>query len=425
MKKKVIQAAFAALLLTALSGCGRSNSAAELAPTAAPISTAAPSETQAETGGQDGERFEEFIILEGMEETVRYEHVRDDKIGFELDYDYERFIRQSGSEYERFVSVYDLPDAPENYLELRYSAEDADTVCASVSAALAKDYEIITESVQLDRAGRCIRIDASNAKGNGGTPELLQTVYIVPAADGCRVAAAHCTFESAEGFGRRFAYMINTLAVIDRQGERRLSDEQALSAVKRYCYANNPELAGIVNAGEYPVYWELASSDAQETVVLFRSYTGAQVRYYVNPVSGETYVTEFVPGITAEEMRTDERFNVWDYTASIAGTWQTASIGFMADGTMAPEYDVRFTAADIVYGHMRDGVFVFDHADPIVRLEKTAAGGFRVQAEGANGVRYTYQTCEGDENVLEYYETWDENAFPETYSGGASLSRCG
>ena len=37
------------------------------------------------------------------------------------------------------------------------------------------------------------------------------------------------------------------------------------------------------------------------------------VRYYIHPVSGETYVTEFVPGITEEEKRTDETLNVKDY----------------------------------------------------------------------------------------------------------------
>ena len=105
-----------------------------------------------------------------------------------------------------------------------------------------------------------------------------------------------------------------------------------------------------------------------------------------------------------------------------AGTWQTASIGFEPDGSMAPEYHVQFTDTEIVYGHVRDGEFVFDHADQIVSLEKTAAG-FRIQAEAANGVRYIYQSCESDDTVLEYFETWNEDEFPEMYRGGASLSR--
>jgi hypothetical protein len=110
---------------------------------------------------------------------------------------------------------------------------------------------------------------------------------------------------------------------------------------------------------------------------------------------------------------------------ALTGTWQTASIGFEADGTMAPEYYVQFTDTEVVYGHMRDGEFVSDHADRIARLEQTAAGGFIVQAEASNGVQYSYQTSEGDDTVLEYYETWNESDFPATYSGGASLSRCG
>ena len=82
-----------------------------------------------------------------------------------------------------------------------------------------------------------------------------------------------------------------------------------------------------------------------------------------------------------------------------------------------------FTDTDIVYGHMKDGEFVFDHSDKISLLQETAAGRFRVQATGSNGVQYTYQTSEGDDSVLESYETWREEDFPAMYRGGASLSR--
>ena len=96
---------------------------------------------------------------------------------------------------------------------------------------------------------------------------------------------------------------------------RKLSDEQALSAIKSYCCISNPDLEDIVNAGEYPVYWEISSSDEHEIVVLFRSYTGAQNRYYIDRNTGDTYVTEFVPGVFTEEERTDESFNVRDYSS--------------------------------------------------------------------------------------------------------------
>ncbi|MDO4982107.1 MAG: hypothetical protein Q4E35_00945 [Eubacteriales bacterium] len=93
----------------------------------------------------------------------------------------------------------------------------------------------------------------------------------------------------------------------------KISDEQALSAIRYYCLSSNPNLESIVNSGEYPVYWEISAGDERETVVLFRAYTGALVRYYIDRLTGDTYVTEFVPGITPEEQRTDESFNVRDY----------------------------------------------------------------------------------------------------------------
>lgn len=192
----------------------------ESAAPADPTEPTESSETEPEIGRQDGERFEEVIILEGMEETVRYEHIRNETAGIEMDYDYESFVRHSESDRECFVSIWDDPENPENYLEVTYSEEDADTVAASVRETLSKDYDIIEESYTLDRAGSCIRIDASEVKDGGGTPDLLQMVYIIPAADGCRVATAHYSFESAEGFGRRFSYMMNTLVVVDGNDER-------------------------------------------------------------------------------------------------------------------------------------------------------------------------------------------------------------
>ena len=284
-----------------------------------PAETKAPepsasSAQPAESARQDGERFEAVIILEGMEETVRYEHIRNDALGFEMDYDYENFVRRSEADREIFVSRWDDPGNPENYLEVSCNPMDAETVAASISARLSLDYDLNREdSFPLERAGSCIRIDASADVGGLTMPDQLQMVYIVPAADGCRVAAAHYSIEGAEGFGRRFRYFMDTFSAIAAQGEKRISDEQALAAVRNYCCIKDPELAGMAEAGEYPVYWELASGSDAGIVVLFRSYTGAQIRYYIDRVTGETYVTEFVPGITPEEERTDESLNLWEY----------------------------------------------------------------------------------------------------------------
>ncbi len=60
----------------------------------------------------------------------------------------------------------------------------------------------------------------------------------------------------------------------------------------------------------------------------------------------------------------------------------------------------------------------------IILYEEKEGGHYKVQAESSNGVPYTYQTSEEDGDMLEYYETWDEEEFPDAYRGGASLSRC-
>ena len=430
------------VLTTILSGCGKADPSTETtepAPTDAPTEavetepTQAPETEPTEPGMQDGERYEAVIVMEGMEETVQYEHIVNQTLGVEMDYDYERFERRSEPEREVFVSVWDDADNPENYLELTSSMYSVETVADSIRESLSETYDLNEVTRTLDRAGDCTFIEASVLKGTNNMADQLQMVYIIPADDGCRIATLHCAIEASEGFGRRFDYMLNTLTVLSRAGAGGLTEEEALTAVKNYCYAANPELEGIEQAGEYPVYWEIASSDAQQIVVLFRSYTGAQMRYYIDPKTGDCYVTEFVPGVSEEEQRTEETFNVRDYLSgsdaaepltTLAGTWQTASMGYEGeDGNLYPEYMVQFTESEIQYGHMVDGAFVLDHSDKISLIAEIGSGRYRVQATGANGVQYTFQTSESDTNVLEYYETWDENAFTGTYSAGASLVR--
>lgn len=108
----------------------------------------------------------------------------------------------------------------------------------------------------------------------------------------------------------------------------------------------------------------------------------------------------------------------------IPGTWQTASMVLGADGDISPEHYVQFTDSSINYGHMKDGEFVLDYSDRIALLDETTAGGFIVQAESSNGIKYTYKTCESENEILEYYESWNEAEFPQMYRGGASLRKC-
>ena len=224
MKKTLFLFLLSAALMLILAGCGKApapvteSSTPETATPAAEsqsavIETPAPSSVP---GRQDGERFEDVIMLEGMEETVKYEHVVNKTLGIEMDYDYESFVRRSEADRERFVSVWDNAANPENWLEVTYSAESAAAAEASISETLSQEYELLKETRTLDRAGDCVRIEASVIKGTNNMAPQIQTVYIIPAPDGCRIATAHCAIEASEGFGRRFAYMLNTLSVISR-----------------------------------------------------------------------------------------------------------------------------------------------------------------------------------------------------------------
>ncbi len=169
---------------------------------------------ESSTVRQDGERFESTIILEGMEETVQYEHIINETIGMEMDYDYEAFVRKKEGDREVFISVYDDINAPENYLEIVHSDQDAETAAAAIGEELSKDYEIGRSVYPLDNAGDCIRIDASADVGGLTMPDQLKMVYIIPAGDGSIIATAHYAIEASEGFGRRFAYLMHTMTVL-------------------------------------------------------------------------------------------------------------------------------------------------------------------------------------------------------------------
>ncbi len=171
------------------------------------------------TGMQVGERFEGTIILEGMDEIVNYEHIRNDTLGFEMDYDYENFIRTEGQDSERLVSVWDDPQNPEIYIEITRSAEDAETTTASIRETLSAEYDVKTERSELDGAGECIEIRAETDHQNEMSIRQLQMVYVISAGqDGSLVAWGHYTLESADGFGTRLYNMINSIALTAADG---------------------------------------------------------------------------------------------------------------------------------------------------------------------------------------------------------------
>jgi hypothetical protein len=170
----------------------------------------ASSETE-KSGMKDGDRFDDVIILEGMEETVHYEHVINESIGLEMDYDYESFVRYSEPERECFISIYDDAQKPENYLEIVHSNEKAKSVADTIAEDLSKEYDITRIDMELDHAGNCVKISASEDKNTHGTADMIYVVYIIPRDNGCLIAKESMYFEASEGFGRRFNYMVNTI----------------------------------------------------------------------------------------------------------------------------------------------------------------------------------------------------------------------
>ncbi len=89
-----------------------------------------------------------------------------------------------------------------------------------------------------------------------------------------------------------------------------ITQDQAMDAVLNYFKADFPDYEIDSEHGEY---WEVVPGDNGEIKVIHKYYTGAFNFYYVDPATGETYVTELVPGIIDEEQKTGETFNVNDY----------------------------------------------------------------------------------------------------------------
>lgn len=169
------------------------------AASAAPSEAASAAAAESDLALQPGEHFEGTVPLEGTEQTVHYEAIRNDTLGFEMGYDYENFVRQSEADCERFISVWDNPDNPEIYLEITHSSDDAETTAASIAETLSAQYNVSRWEYTLDRAGDCIDLRGELDKEGQMSIWELQMVYIIPADDGCFVAWGHYTQESAEG----------------------------------------------------------------------------------------------------------------------------------------------------------------------------------------------------------------------------------
>ena len=118
--------------------------------------------------------------------------------------------------------------------------------------------------------------------------------------------------------------LFSMTACISRSKEREtfaatqalLTNEQALSAITNYLN----DVHKLENyTGEAPCYWDIDKelSNDDTAVVCWRSYTAAHVYFYIDRVSGDTYVMESAPGSDKKE-KTEETLNAREYLSRSA-----------------------------------------------------------------------------------------------------------
>ena len=93
-----------------------------------------------------------------------------------------------------------------------------------------------------------------------------------------------------------------------KEPQSKITAEMALEGVSNYCHSeydwsmakDNPDIMGV----------EMGEETDSTYQVVFRSYTGALVNFYVNKESGTTRMEEYVPSLNVrEEAGTIDLFN--------------------------------------------------------------------------------------------------------------------
>ena len=91
--------------------------------------------------------------------------------------------------------------------------------------------------------------------------------------------------------------------------KRKITKEMADEGVSNYCHSKYDW--SIANENPSIMYISMGEETESEYQVIFRSYTGAYVYFYVNKTSGSTRMVEYVPTLDIEnEIGT---INIFDY----------------------------------------------------------------------------------------------------------------
>ena len=110
-------------------------------------------------------------------------------------------------------------------------------------------------------------------------------------------------------------WMTNDTRLISYSSDSyKLDEDTALRAIENYLAEYNESMYEMLKNEEYGVADGVYTTEDETIVVWLRTYTGAYVNYYIDPLSGETYVTETSP-LTENTVETplDETLNAWEY----------------------------------------------------------------------------------------------------------------
>ena len=107
----------------------------------------------------------------------------------------------------------------------------------------------------------------------------------------------------------------DTRVIADTSSSRTMDEETALRAIEKYLAETNESMYEKLQTGDYGTADGVYTDEENGTIVVWlRTYTGAYRNYYIDPDSGETYVTETSPVTdNSVETPTDETLNAWDY----------------------------------------------------------------------------------------------------------------
>lgn len=109
-----------------------------------------------------------------------------------------------------------------------------------------------------------------------------------------------------------FSELVPETTPSETEPPKPLTDEQALEGFENYLYFKIKNLQQILDEDKIPCTWGIATSSKNEIMIMFKSHTGALLRYHINRNTGKTYVTQYAIE-TNSYYRTRETLNVREY----------------------------------------------------------------------------------------------------------------